>query len=139
ICRRGELGRYLRRLLSGGDYGAVRVEKPRSRAAVKSIAARPSAPLWVAMPIRPGSGHERPEGCIQRRARIGIDRTDAVRADEPHPIRSAHLHELRLTLLPIRADFAKARCEYDQGVHALATALLGDAKHVLRRDRDNSH
>ena len=74
---------------------------------------------------------------VERDRRIVVADAHAVRPDEPHAVRSAHVEELGLARLAIGAGLGEARREDHEGAHAAGGARTRDAEHRGGRDGDD--
>ena len=79
-------------------------------------------------------------GCerrVERDRRIVVADAHAVRPDEPHAVRSAHVEELGLARLAVGPGLCEARREHHEGAHAPGGARPRDAEHRGGRDGDD--
>ena len=84
----------------------------------------PSAPDWLKKPTRPRPGTVAASVAFSRTAGSVLATPEAVRADDPQPVRAGDAHQLVLPGPPLGAGLAEPRGDHDQPAHPLLRALL---------------
>ena len=111
-------------------------DRPRPRRAASAIAAMPNAPLWDANATPPGGGATGANVAFSPTSGGRVEHAEAVRADQPHPARPAHVEQLGLAVAAARPDLREAGREDHERAHAGRAALPRDLNHGRGRDRD---
>ena len=84
-----------------------------------------------------GGRRARHERRVERHPRRGVQDAQAVRADQPHAMAPADLHQLALTAHAGGTDLREARGDHDEAPHAGGSTLPRRIKHGDRGDRDD--
>ncbi len=139
----GELARIAERLEIQGDHVGARVVLPVFEQVVAAdvglVADRDERGDLQPVQQRGGHGarlrhqrHPALDGSVRQEAGVqpgpGVDHAQAVRADEPHPGRTADLQQLRLRVAPPGLGEPR-RQDYEPG-HARVRAVAGHGRHV---------